>query len=83
MQRSIDLGLPSASDQATARKHLAFIACVTKRTSVCRAEFRKAFEADPGFALAPAEAGHPMWGPVFKSVQAEVAKKRKSTDKPR
>ena len=47
------------------------------RTSACRAEFRKAFEADPAFDLTPAEAGHPMWGPVFRSVKAEVAKKRK------
>jgi hypothetical protein len=76
-QRALEIGLPDPGDEATARKHLAFIACVTKRTSVCRAEFRKAFEADPGFTLAPAEAGHPMWGPVFRSVQAEVAKKRK------
>lgn len=77
LQRALEMGLASAADQATAYKHLAFIACVARRTSVCRAEFRKAFEADPAFTLAPAEAGHPMWGPVFKSVQAEVAKKRK------
>jgi hypothetical protein len=77
LQRALELGLASPAEQASARKHLAFMACVAKRTSVCRAEFRKAFEADPAFTLAPAEAGHPMWGPVFKSVQAEVAKKRK------
>jgi len=77
LQRALETGLASPADQANARKHLAFMACVAKRTSVCRAEFRKAFEADPSFTLAPAEAGHPMWGPVFKSVQAEVAKKRK------
>jgi len=53
------------------------MACVAKRTSVCRAEFRKAFDADPAFTLAPAEVGHPMWGPVYKSVQAEITKKRK------
>ena len=77
-QRALEVGLASPADQATARKHLAFMACVAKRTSACRAEFRKAFEADPAFTLAPAEAGHPMWGPVFKGVQAEVAKKRKA-----
>ena len=77
LQRALEFGLPSAADQANARKHLAFIACVAKRTAVCRAEFRKAFEADPTFTLAAAEAGHPMWGPVFKSVQAEVTRKKK------
>jgi len=77
LQRALDAGLANPADQANARKHLAFMACVAKRTSVCRAEFRKAFEADPAFTLAPAEVGHPMWGPVFRSVQADVAKKRK------
>jgi len=77
LQRALEVGLASPADQAMARKHLAFMACVAKRTSACRAEFRKAFEADPAFTLAPAEVGHPMWGPVFRSVQAEVAKKRK------
>jgi len=77
LQRALEAGLASPADQATARKHLAFMACVAKRTSVCRAEFRKAFDADPAFTLAPAEVGHPMWGPVYKSVQAEITKKRK------
>jgi len=76
-QRALEQGLASPADQANARKHLAFIACVGSRTSACRVEFRKAFEADASFDLTPAEAGHPMWGPVFRSVQAEIAKKRK------
>lgn len=78
-QRALELGLTQMADQVTAHKHLAFIACVAKRTTACRQEFRKAFEADPLFDLAPAEAGHPMWGPVFRSVKSEVAKKRKSS----
>jgi hypothetical protein len=77
-QRALEQGLTIPADQANARKHLAFIACVARRTSVCRTEFRKAFEADPAFDLTAAEAGHPMWGPVFRSVKAEVAKKRKA-----
>jgi hypothetical protein len=83
LQRALEMGLPTPADTANARKHLAFMACVAKRTTACRTEFRKAFEADPAFTLAPAEAGHPMWGPVFKSVQAEVAKKRKAAEKKR
>ena len=76
-QQALEQGLASPVDQANARKHLAFIACVARRTSACRTEFRKAFEADPAFDLTPAEAGHPMWGPVFRSVKSELAKKRK------
>jgi hypothetical protein len=76
-QRALEQGLAIPSNKANAHKHLAFIACVARRTSACRAEFRRAFEADPAFDLTPAEAGHPMWGPVFRSVKAEVAKKRK------
>ena len=26
------------------------------------------------FDLTPAEAGHPIWGPVFRAVKADVAK---------
>ena len=77
-QRALEQGLTSPADQANARKHLAFMACVARRTTVCRTEFRKAFEADPAFDLTAAEAGHPMWGPVFRGVKAEVAKKRKA-----
>lgn len=76
-QQALEQGLASPGDQANARKHLAFIACVARRTSACHTEFRKAFEADPAFDLTPAEAGHPMWGPVFRSVKTELAKKRK------
>ena len=81
-QRALEQGLASPADQANARKYLAFIACVARRTTACRAEFRKAFEADPAFELTAAEAGHPMWGPVFRSVKAEVAKKRKPVSRP-
>jgi Tfp pilus assembly protein PilF len=57
------------SDQVTAHKYLAFIHCVSKRERQCRAHFRSALEIDPNFDLQPAEAGHPMWGPVFRSVK--------------
>ena len=76
--QALDQGLAQPADQASARKHLAFIACVARRVAACRAEFRKAFDADPLFDLAPAEAGHPMWGPVFRSVKADVAKRKRA-----
>lgn len=69
LQSAIDQGLGQA-DRAKAHKYLAFIHCVSGRTSACREEFRKALAADPAFELPPAEAGHPTWGPVYRSVKA-------------
>jgi Tfp pilus assembly protein PilF len=74
LQTALSLGLTGPGEQAKAHKYLAFINCVSGRPNGCREEFRKAFVADPGFDLTPAEAGHPMWGPVFRSVKAAVAK---------
>jgi len=76
LQSALSLGLPVFSDQATAHKYLAFIACASGRQSPCRDEFRKAFEADGNFNLTPAEAGHPVWGPVFRTVKAEKPRAR-------
>ena len=72
LQSALSLGLPAFPDQAIAHKYLAFIACASGRQRPCRDEFRKAFEADSNFNLTPAEAGHPVWGPVFRSVKAET-----------
>lgn len=69
LQSAIDQGL-SRSDRVTAHKHLAFIHCVSGRTTACREEFRKALAIDPDLQLSPAEAGHPTWGPVFRSAKA-------------
>jgi Tfp pilus assembly protein PilF len=70
LQVAIAQGL-NAKEQATAHKHLAFIHCASNRESLCRDEFRKALAVDPALDLAPAEAGHPIWGPVFRSVKAD------------
>ena len=69
MQASLYLGL-SESDQIKAHKYLAFIYCASGRESQCREEFRKALAIDPSFELNPTEAGHPVWGPVFRSVKS-------------
>ena len=68
LQQAIDMGL-APNIQVTAHKHLACIYCVSNREPQCRDEFSKAFAVDPKFDLAPAEAGHPQWGPVFRSVK--------------
>lgn len=69
LQSAIDQGL-GQSDRVKAHKTLAFIHCVSGRTTACREEFRKTLSIDPAFDLPPAEAGHPTWGPVFRSVKA-------------
>ena len=72
IQAAIDLGL-SDRDSAKAHKNLAFIHCASTRERACREEFRKALSADPALELTPAEAGHPVWGPIFASLKAGPA----------
>ena len=69
LQQAIDQGL-SRPERVNAHKHLAFIHCISGRTALCREEFRKVLAIEPGFDLPPAEAGHPTWGPVFRSVKS-------------
>ena len=42
----------------------------TVRVAACHEEFRKALRLDPGLELGAAEAGHPIWGPVFRAAKA-------------
>lgn len=65
LTQALQAGLASPKDQAAAHKHLAFIYCTSRRQAQCEAAFRAARAADPGFELSKAEAGHPLWGPVF------------------
>ncbi len=66
----------SVPDRVVAHKYLAFIACVSGRQLTCREEFAIALKLDPTFELDEAEAGHPIWGPVFRSAQAASAGRR-------
>jgi len=68
LQGAIDLGV-AEKERANAHKHLAFIHCSSNRVGHCRDEFRKALAIDPALELAPAEAGHPVWGPIFRSLK--------------
>lgn len=63
---ALRLQLATARDRATAHKTLAFIYCTSGRKPQCEAAFRAARAADPAFALNKAEAGHPVWGPVYE-----------------
>lgn len=80
LQGAIARGL-SAKDRAIAHKHLAFIHCASNRERLCRDEFRRALDFDPGLQLSAAEAGHPSWGPVFRSMRGEPAKGEVATVK--
>jgi Tfp pilus assembly protein PilF len=74
--RSALTGRLSGRDRATAHKYLAFMSCAQSQFDACRAQFRNAFEANPQFELTQTESGHPLWGPVYREVAADVAKKR-------
>jgi Tfp pilus assembly protein PilF len=69
LQSAIQQGL-GERDRVKAHKHVAFIHCASNRERQCRDEFRKALAVDPALDLAPEEAGHPIWGPIFRSVKA-------------
>jgi Tfp pilus assembly protein PilF len=73
IQAALDEGLTTRS-QARAHKYLAFIDCVSGQQGQCRDQFRKALQIDPGMQLRAEESGHPIWGPVFKSVKASMPK---------
>jgi tetratricopeptide (TPR) repeat protein len=78
LSASLDHGLLTKAEQATARKSLAFVYCVTNREAPCRDEFRKAFEIYPEFSLAPNEDGHPIWGPVYRNVRTQLIMEREA-----
>ncbi|MCS6944541.1 MAG: TssQ family T6SS-associated lipoprotein [Sutterellaceae bacterium] len=80
LRSALALGLADPRDVATARKYLAFLACAFKRLAECAQQFRAAFAADPNFALSERESGHPIWGPVYRRVAAEIRGERQALD---
>ena len=66
LRKALSAGLVSLRDRASAHKFLAFITCTSERLAECEQQFRAAKAADPGFALNRSEAGHPLWGPVYR-----------------
>ena len=67
---ALSAGLASPRDRAEAHKRLAFIYCAAARLAECESEFRQARQADPAFTLDRSEAGHPIWGPVYRKIVA-------------
>jgi hypothetical protein len=68
-REALAAGLASPRDRGEAHKRLAFLHCAAGRLADCEAEFRLARQADRNFALDKSEAGHPVWGPVYKKLQ--------------
>lgn len=68
---SLDSGALLPAEQLNARKHLAFTHCVNGRELQCKEEFEKSFALDGKFELAASEAGHPIWGPIYRLVKTE------------
>lgn len=73
LRDALEEGLRKREDRVIAHKHLAFLYCATRQEVLCRDAFRRALEIEPAFQLTPAEAGHPLWGPVFRSLKAKGA----------
>ena len=71
LKEALKLDFIDMNQIVTAHKYLAFIYSVSNRKTHSRKEFEKAFELDPSFTLSPAEAGHPLWGPIYHSVKAK------------
>lgn len=70
LQAALAKGLHWDAHKVQAYKHLAFIDCAAGRERACRDNFSRALALDPALELSAAEAGHPSWGPVFRSVKA-------------
>lgn len=68
LNRALFEGL-TADGRVKAHKYLAFIHCVSNRPSACLVEFRRALDIRPDLELSAAEAGHPIWGPVFRALR--------------
>jgi Tfp pilus assembly protein PilF len=66
--------LADKDDKVSAYKYMAFIHCVSGREKMCYESFYRALTLNPSFDLTPAEAGHPVWGPVFRSAKAKFKK---------
>lgn len=73
---ALDSGLLSTAQQINARKHMAFVHCLSGREANCKEEFEKVITLDPKFDLSPAEAGHPIWGPIYRLTRTEFELRR-------
>ncbi len=73
---ALDSATLTLLEQLAARKTMAFMHCIAGRELRCKEEFEKAIALDQKFELSAAEAGHPTWGPVFKTAVVEADLRR-------
>jgi tetratricopeptide (TPR) repeat protein len=66
----------TSDENINARKHIAFIHCISHRETQCREQFQAILKINSKFDLAPNEAGHPTWGPVWRSVKGVLEEQR-------
>jgi hypothetical protein len=71
---SDDIATAPRALRIEAYKLQAFSYCVRNYPQLCEETFVRILQIDPEFTLAPTEAGHPLWGPVFTSAQAKFGK---------
>ncbi|MDP2806415.1 MAG: TssQ family T6SS-associated lipoprotein [Gallionellaceae bacterium] len=76
LQNLLDSKNSTKNEKVLANKYLAFMHCLSPKDEKrqCREHFNKIFETNPNFELTPAEASHPMWGPVFRSAKEKQVK---------
>lgn len=81
--RKLQLAKDAPAEVATtvqdSLKYLAFSYCVTEQKTLCKAQFENLLKIAPDFQLSRAEAGHPLWGPVFKEVKSGSRPARTTT----
>lgn len=73
---ALDTGQLPVNEQLNARKHMAFVHCLSGREANCKEEFEKVITLDAKFELSPAEAGHPIWGPIYRVTRTEAELRR-------
>lgn len=75
LSSALDLGLDKP-EQVESLKYLAFVACSQGRRAECKSNFDRIFMLSPEFQLSKSEAGHPMWGPIFRDSKRQSDKAR-------
>jgi len=76
LNAAVASGKLSTADEINARKHAAFIHCMSNREAPCREQFQAILKTDPSFDLAANEASHPSWGPVWRSIKVVLDDQR-------
>jgi tetratricopeptide (TPR) repeat protein len=76
LHAAVSSGQLKSSDATNARKHMAFIHCISGRELPCREQFQAILKTEPNFDLAANEAGHPAWDAVWRSVKGAAEEQR-------